>query len=52
MPLDIFPGKLFENRKRYAESDNTIQKGIKKRIPNDILHVPFELKISVSQSNL
>ena len=42
--LDFFKGKLFENGKRYAKSDNTIQKGLKERIPNDILHVQFERK--------
>ena len=44
--LWIFKGKLFENGKRYAKSDNTIQKYIKERIQNNILHVQFERKIS------
>ena len=38
--------------RRYAKSDNTKQKGLKERIPNHTLHVQFERKISVSQSNL
>ena len=52
MPFEFFKGKLFENGKRYAKSQNKIQKGLRERIPNDILHVQFERKISVSQSNL
>ena len=44
MPFEFFKGKLFENGKWYAKSDNTIQKGFKERIPNDILHVQFERK--------
>ena len=50
-PFVHFKGELFENGRRYAKSDNTIQKGLKKRIQNYILHVQFMLKISVSQSN-
>ena len=45
-----FRGKLFENGKRYAKSATTIQKALKERIPNHILHVKFERKTSVSQS--
>ena len=37
---------------RYAKSDTQIPKGLKKRIQNHTLHVQFERKISVSQSNL
>ena len=33
------------------KSENTIQKGLKKRIPNHNLHVQFDRKISVSESN-
>ena len=53
MLFKFFKGKLFEklNANQYAKSDNTIQKGLKERIPNDILHVNFKRKISVSQSN-
>ena len=47
-----FRGKLFENSKIYAKSETTIQKALKERIPNHILHVQFERKTSVSQSNL
>ena len=47
-----FRGKLFENGKRYAKSETTIQKALDERIPNHILHVQFERKTSVSQSNL
>ena len=47
-----FRGKLFENGKRYAKSETTIQKALEERIPNHILHVQFERKTSVSQSNL
>ena len=47
-----FRGKLFENGKRYAKSDTTIQKALEARIPNHFLHVQFERKTSVSQSNL
>ena len=32
--------------------DTQIQKGLKERIQNHILHVQFKRKISVSQSNL
>ena len=52
MPFEWFTEILFENGRRYAKSDNTIQKGLKERIQNHILHVQFERKISVSQSNL
>ena len=45
-------GKLFENGKRYAKSETTLQKALVERIPNHILHVQFERKTSVSQSNL
>ena len=34
------------------KSETTIQKALEERIPNHILHVQFERKISVSQSNL
>ena len=47
-----FRGKLFENGKRYAKSETTVQKALEERIPNHILHVQFERKTSVSQSNL
>ena len=47
-----FRGKLFENGKRNAKSETTMQQAIKERIPNHILHVQFERKTSVSQSNL
>ena len=47
-----FRGKLFENGKRNAKSETTIQKTLEERIPNHILHVQFERKTSVSQSNL
>ena len=47
-----FRVKLFENGKRYAKSETTIQKALEERIPNHILHVQFERKTSVSQSNL
>ena len=50
MPFEWFTGILFENGRRYAKYDNTIQKGFKERIQNHILHVQFERKISVSQS--
>ena len=46
-----FRGKLFANGKRYAKSETTIQKALEERIPNHILHVQFERKTSVSQSN-
>ena len=39
-----FRGKLFENGKRYAKSETTIQKALEERIPNHILHVQFERK--------
>ena len=47
-----FRGTLFENDKRYAKSETTIQKALEERIPNHILHVRFERKTSVSKSNL
>ena len=47
-----FRGKLFENSKRYAKSETTIQTTLEERIPNHILHVKFERKTSVSRSNL
>ena len=47
-----FRGKLFENSKRYAKSETTIEKVLEERIPIHILHVQFERKTSVSQSNL
>ena len=47
-----FRGKLFDNGKRYAKSEITIQKALQERIPNHILHVQFERNTSVSQSNL
>ena len=47
-----FRGKLFENGKRYTKSETTIQKALEERIKNHILHVQFERKTSVSQSNL
>ena len=51
-PFVCFKGDLFENGRRYAKSDYTMQKGPKKRIHNHILHVQFKRKIRVSQSNL
>ena len=51
MLFEWFKGNLLENGRRYAKSDNRVQKGLKERIPNHILHVQFERKISVSQSN-
>ena len=51
-PFVRFKGELFENGTRYAKSDYTVQKSLKKRIQNHILHVQFKRKISVSQSNL
>ena len=47
-----FRGKSFGNGKRYAKSETTIQKALEERNPNHILHVQFERKTSVSQSNL
>ena len=45
--------KLFENGNcQIRKSDNTLQKGLKERISNDILHVKCERKIIISQSNL
>ena len=52
MFFECFRGKLFENGKRYTKSETTIQKALDERIPNHILHVQFERKISISQSNL
>ena len=43
---------FFWNGRRYAKSDNTIQKDLKERISNYILLVQFERYISISQSNL
>ena len=51
MFFKFFRGKLFENSKRYAKSETTIQKALEERIPNHILHVQFDRKTSVSQSN-
>ena len=42
-PFERFKGKLFENHRKYAKSDNTIQKGLAETISNDILQVQFEL---------
>ena len=50
--LKYFKGILFENGKRYAKSETTLQKVLEERIPNHILHVQFERKTSISQSNL
>ena len=50
--FEWFKGILFENGRRYAKSDNTIQKGLKERIQKHIQHVQIEGKISVRQSNL
>ena len=47
-----FRGELLINSKRYAKSETTIQKALEERIPNHFLHVQFERKTSVSQSNL
>ena len=52
MFFECFRWKLFENGKRYTKSETTIQKALEERIPNHILHVQFERKITVSQSNL
>ena len=52
MFFECFGRKLFENGKRYTKSETTTQKALEERIPNHILHVQFERKISVSQSNL
>ena len=52
MFFECFRWKLFENGKRYTKSETTIQKALEDRIPNHILHVQFERKITVSQSNL
>ena len=52
MFFECFRGQLFENGKRYTNSETTIQKALEERIPNHILHVQFERTISVSQSNL
>ena len=52
MFFECFRGQLFENGKRYTNSETTIQIALEERIPNHILHVQFERKISVSQSNL
>ena len=52
MFFECFGGKLFKNGKRYTKSETTIQKALEERIPNHILHVHIERKISVSQSNL
>ena len=52
MSFELFKEKLFENGKRYAKSDNTIQKSLRERIPTSIRHLQFERKISVSRSNL
>ena len=49
--LNVFRWKLFENGKRYTKSETTLQKALEERIPNHILHVQFERKITVSQSN-
>ena len=50
MFFECFRGQLFENGKRNTKSETTIQKALEERIPNHILHVQFERKISVSQS--
>ena len=50
MFFECFRGQLFENGRRYTNSETTIQKAPEERIPNHILHVQFECKISVSQS--
>ena len=39
---ECFEGKLFENGKRYEKSNNTLQKNLKERIPNHILHVGLQ----------
>ena len=52
MVFECFRGQLFENGKRYTKSETSTQKALEERIPNHILHVQFERKISVSQSNL
>ena len=52
MFFECFGGTLFENGKRYTKSETTIKKALEERIPNHILHVQFEHKRSVSQSNL
>ena len=52
MLFEWFKGILFEIDRRYAKSENTIQKGLKERIQNHILHVQFERQTSVSLLNL
>ena len=52
MFFECFRGKLFDKGKRYVKSETTIQKALEERIPNCILHVQFERKTSISQSNL
>ena len=49
MPFERSKDKLFGNGRRYAKSDNTIQKDLKGKIPSHILHVQFEHNISLSQ---
>ena len=52
MPFEWFKGILFEKSRRYAKSDNTIQKGLKESIQNHILHdsVQFERKITLAKN--
>ena len=52
MFFECFRGQLFENGKRYENSETTVQKALEERIPNHILYVQYEREISVSQSNL
>ena len=52
MFFECFRGKLFENSRRCTKSETTVHKALEERIPNHILHVQFERKISVSKWNL
>ena len=46
-----FRGKLFENGKRYAKSEITIQKALDERIPNHILQYMFNLNVKQALAN-
>ena len=52
MPFECFRGNLFENGKRYTKSETMIQIALEERISNHILHVEFECKTIINQSNL
>ena len=53
MPFEISKGNYL---KKVEDTQNLttqlIQKSLKARIPNHILHIQFERNISISQSNL